>query len=54
MLYYIDNGTNYNPTWYRVLTNANYNLYAPSLTGAGASGTWGINITGRTRFIETK
>ncbi len=24
----------------------NYNSYAPTLTGSGASGTWGINITG--------
>jgi hypothetical protein len=24
----------------------NYNTYAPTLTGTGASGTWGINITG--------
>ncbi len=24
----------------------NYNSYSPSLTGSGASGTWGINVTG--------
>ena len=30
----------------QVLTAANYNSYAPTLTGTGASGTWGINITG--------
>jgi len=29
-----------------VLTAANYNSYAPTLTGSGASGNWGINITG--------
>lgn len=29
-----------------VLTAANYNSYAPTLTGTGASGTWGINVTG--------
>jgi Chaperone of endosialidase len=29
-----------------VLTTSNYNSYAPTLTGGGASGTWGINITG--------
>ena len=29
-----------------VLHAANYTSYAPSLTGSGASGTWGINITG--------
>ena len=30
----------------RVLNAGNYTSYAPSLTGSGASGTWGINITG--------
>lgn len=29
-----------------VLYAGNYNSYAPTLTGGGASGTWGINITG--------
>lgn len=29
-----------------VLYSGNYNSYAPSLTGAGASGTWAINVTG--------
>lgn len=28
------------------LNSANYTSYAPSLTGSGASGTWGINING--------
>jgi hypothetical protein len=32
--------------WALLLTDANYNSYAPTLTGAGASGTWGINVTG--------
>lgn len=31
---------------YPILTSGNYNSYAPTLTGTGASGTWGINITG--------
>lgn len=30
----------------QVLTAANYNSYAPTLTGTGASGTWNINVTG--------
>jgi hypothetical protein len=30
----------------QVLHAGNYNSYAPTLTGGGASGTWGINITG--------
>jgi hypothetical protein len=33
-------------SWYTLLNSGNYNSYAPTLTGAGASGTWGINITG--------
>lgn len=28
------------------LTSSNYNSYAPTLTGTGASGTWNINING--------
>ncbi len=30
----------------QVLHAGNYNSYAPTLTGGGASGTWGINVTG--------
>ena len=30
----------------RFLNASNYNSYSPTLTGGGASGTWGINITG--------
>lgn len=29
-----------------VLHSSNYNSYSPTLTGGGASGTWGISITG--------
>lgn len=29
-----------------ILHSGNYNSYSPTLTGSGASGTWGINITG--------
>ena len=32
--------------WYRILDSNNYNSYVPSKTGSGASGTWGINISG--------
>jgi hypothetical protein len=32
--------------WKTLLQSDNYNSYAPTLTGSGASGTWGINITG--------
>lgn len=30
----------------QILHSANYNSYSPTLTGTGASGTWGINISG--------
>ena len=30
----------------QVLHAGNYNSYSPTLTGTGASGTWGINVTG--------
>lgn len=33
-------------SWRTVLHNGNYTSYSPSLTGSGASGTWGINVTG--------
>jgi hypothetical protein len=32
--------------WRTVLDSSNYNSYSPTLTGGGASGTWGISITG--------
>lgn len=35
-------GTNF----YALLNSNNYTSYAPSLTGSGASGSWGINVTG--------
>ena len=33
-------------SWVRFLNSSNYNSYSPTLTGTGASGTWGINVTG--------
>ncbi|AOC93730.1 hypothetical protein BB050_00576 [Flavobacterium anhuiense] len=39
------NGTTFTP-WRRVLHDGNYNSYSPTLTGTGANGNWGINITG--------
>ena len=33
-------------TWLTMLSSSNYNNYSPTLTGGGASGTWGINVTG--------
>jgi hypothetical protein len=34
-----------------ILNAANFNTYAPTLTGTGASGTWGINITGNAATV---
>lgn len=39
--------------WKTVLTSANFGSYAPSLTGAGASGTWGISISGSAATLTT-
>ena len=33
-------------SWYKILDSNNYNSYSPTLTGTGATGTWGINISG--------
>jgi hypothetical protein len=33
-------------SWLTMLSSSNYNSYAPTLTGTGASGNWGINVTG--------
>jgi hypothetical protein len=38
-------------TWNRVLTNQNFTTWAPSLTGSGASGSWGISVTGNAANI---
>lgn len=34
-----------------ILHSGNFNTYAPTLTGVGASGTWGIDISGRARGL---
>ncbi len=39
--------------WSEVLTSNNYTSYSPSLTGSGASGTWGISITGSAASATT-
>lgn len=38
--------------WQVILDSHNYNNYAPTKTGGGASGTWGINITGSAGSID--
>lgn len=51
-----DSGLRYSPnnsTYYDILHTGNYNSYAPKLDGTGASGTWGINITGNAASAST-
>lgn len=33
-------------SWKQILDSNNYNIYVPTKTGGGASGTWGISISG--------
>lgn len=50
------NGSNNTSTygdWRTILDSNNYNNYAPTKTGGGASGTWGINITGKANTAGT-
>jgi len=50
---YID-GDYYSGTGaYKVLNAGNYNSYAPTLTGTGATGTWAINISGNAATATT-
>lgn len=37
--------SNWQP-WVTIITSSNYNSYSPTLAGVGATGTWGINISG--------
>lgn len=59
-LYYkrITNGSVQNGGWIKVLDSLNYNSYVPTKTGTGASGTWGISISGNantaTRLTTTR
>jgi hypothetical protein len=39
--------------WKTLLASDNYNSYAPTLTGTGASGTWAINVTGNAATLTT-
>jgi hypothetical protein len=38
---------------YTLLHSGNYNAYSPTLTGTGASGNWGINVTGTSSNITS-
>jgi phage-related tail fiber protein len=43
--YNVNNGKSWT-SWKTLLASDNFSSYAPTLTGTGASGTWGINVTG--------
>lgn len=53
MLFYTSNGSDYTSAWTRVLTHRNYTNYTVTKTGGGASGTWGISITGNAATATT-
>ena len=40
-------------SWARLLDTVNYTKWVPTKTGSGASGTWGINITGNAATATT-
>ena len=40
------NASGWATSWKKLLDSSNFNSYAPTLTGTGATGTWGINISG--------
>lgn len=45
-LYWRTVNNNFNGGWRKILDSSNYGEYVPTKTGTGASGTWGINISG--------
>lgn len=45
-LYWRTANNNFNGGWRKILDSSNYGEYVPTKTGTGASGTWGINISG--------
>lgn len=56
-LLYESNGELYANAWVarsqsgKLISSGNYNEYSPTLTGTGASGTWGINISGNAATV---
>jgi hypothetical protein len=52
-LYYRSTAGNGSTAWSKILHSGNYNDYAPSKAGAGATGTWAISITGNSNTVTT-
>jgi hypothetical protein len=48
--YDVSNGNAWT-SWKTLLASDNFNSYSPTLTGGGASGTWGINVTGNAATV---
>ena len=51
-LHYRTGWDNRKNLWNTILDSENYNLFAPTKTGGGASGTWGISITGNADTVD--
>lgn len=49
----VSNGTMLQWSGSTILHESNYNLYSPKLDGTGATGTWGINISGNAASSTT-
>lgn len=49
----VRNGSLAHTSWVKILDSLNYNEYAPTKTGTGASGTWGISVTGNATTATT-
>lgn len=41
-----------NKPWKRILDSSNYTSYTVTKTGGGASGTWGINVSGQATYVR--
>lgn len=52
-LYYRTGWDGHKNSWNTILDSENYNSFAPTKTGGGASGTWGINISGNAASATT-
>ena len=44
--YYTSSGVAWGTIWDKILNSSNFNSYSPKLDGTGATGNWGINISG--------
>jgi hypothetical protein len=49
----VSTGTPSYSSWKTMLHSGNYTTYSPSLTGTGASGTWGIGISGNAGTVSS-